>query len=212
MVGSVACGQAYGLGAAVGRAAGVEVREERGLPLPQSAAEAGDLGHGQVGKVSTTRSAIRRPSTGLGCRYAARSRGRRSRRARPQGAPRWRRSRQRAVASVGRKVLGAGAEQHPDPVQPITLAAAVSAGGLLDPAAARIDGASAKLDDVERIERGRGRAWSQITPARGTSARLRRRRPPAALRRTGAGALAPSAGAGSRALEPATGPEPRRRS
>jgi hypothetical protein len=46
MVGSVACGQAYGLGAAVGRAAGVEVREERGLPLPQSAAEAGDLGHG----------------------------------------------------------------------------------------------------------------------------------------------------------------------
>jgi hypothetical protein len=167
---------------------------------------------GQVGKVSTTRSAIRRPSTGLGCRYAARSRGRRSRRARPQGAPRWRRSRQRAVASVGRKVLGAGAEQHPDPVQPITLAAAVSAGGLLDPAAARIDGASAKLDDVERIERGRGRAWSQITPARGTSARLRRRRPPAALRRTGAGALAPSAGAGSRALEPATGPEPRQRS
>ena len=42
----------------------------------------------------------------------------------------------RIMSGIG--FLGAGAKQHPDPGQRITLPAAVSAGGLLDPAAARI--------------------------------------------------------------------------
>ncbi len=58
-------------------------------------------------------------------------------------------------------LVGATAQQPPDPEQRIILAAAVAEGFLLHSAADLVDGVEAELDDVERIQPGsRAAAWS----------------------------------------------------
>jgi len=51
---------------------------------------------------------------------------------------------------VGEAFL-AGAEQVPDPVERVGLAAAVAVDLLLEPAAALVDGGGGEFDDVERV-------------------------------------------------------------
>ena len=54
------------------------------------------------------------------------------------------------------EVLGAGAEDGLDPVERIALPAAVTEGVLLDTSTDLVDGGGAELDDVERVQHGRG--------------------------------------------------------
>lgn len=54
-----------GLGAAVGDAFGVEVGQHLGPPGAERATEPGDLGNGQLEKLSSTLTAISRPLAGV---------------------------------------------------------------------------------------------------------------------------------------------------
>jgi len=141
-----------GFGAAVAGAAGVEVAEELAAPLSQGPSEAGDFGDRACGErvEDLDRDPSARGVAGLVIDRAellgaavgdfdlnmALVGG--ERRVEPAALP------------VGEAFL-AGAEQVPDPVERVGLAAPVAVDLLLEPAAALIDGGGSELDDMERV-------------------------------------------------------------
>lgn len=146
-----------GLGAAVVRAVGVEVGQERLPPAAQGASQAGDLGD---------RAGVERVQDLLG---AATALGRVLRAvggsevldAAPGdvdllvGGIGQDRGLEAGELAVG-EVLGAGAQDGLDSEQGVALAAAVPGGVLLDSAAYLVDDLRAELDDVERVQDGGG--------------------------------------------------------
>ena len=146
-----------GLGPAVVGAAGVEVGQERRLPLFQCASEPGDLGDGAGGEgvedlggdcparcwcglvVDRADLLGALPGDLDGDVVVVGSEGGVEAGALPVG-----------------EILGAGAQDVPDPVQRVTGAAAVAVDLLLDPASDIIDHAGGQLDDVEGVQHGDG--------------------------------------------------------
>ena len=146
-----------GLGAAVVRAVGVEVGQERLPPAAQGASQAGDLGD---------RAGVERVQDLLG---AATALGRVLRAvggsevlgAAPGdvdllvGGIGQDRGLEAGELAVG-EVLGAGAQDGLDSEQGVALAATVPGGVLLDSAAYLVDDLRAELDDVECVQDGGG--------------------------------------------------------
>jgi len=140
-------------GAAVAGSAGVEVGQERRSPLLEGVAEASDLGD-RAGR-ERGEDLLGDPATlgrGLGVVGGAELLG-----ALPGhvdlvvtlvGGDR---SLQPGALSVG-ELLDAAAQDHPDPVQRVALAAAMAVDLLLDTTTDLIDRGAAELDDVEGIE------------------------------------------------------------
>ena len=158
-----------GFGAAVVGAAGVEVAQELAAPLSQGPSEAGDLGDRAAGErvEDLDRDPSARGVAGLVID-----------RAELLGAAVGdfdldvalvgsERGRQPGVLPVDEAFL-AGAEQVPDPVERVGLAAAVAVDLLLEPAAALVDGGGGELDDVERVE-NRDRVFELVVDGRSCS-------------------------------------------
>ena len=140
------------LGAAVAGAVGVEVGQERVLPLSQGSAEAGDLGDGAgreaVDDLLGELAALARVGVGVG--------GPNPLGALPGDVD-------RVVAFIGGdrggeagllfvgEPLGRAAEHVPDAVERVTGAATVPEGLLLDAATDLIDGVPGQRHDVEGV-------------------------------------------------------------
>ena len=146
-----------GLRAAVARAVAVEVGQERGLPSSQCLSEPGDLrdragwqfldqplgqstapgGRGLVEHVSEVLGALvgdlDRNIVGMGCECPG-----------------------QAGLLAQREAFPSGAENMTDPIEGVALAATVTEGLLLDPAADVIDRSAGEFDDVERIQHAGG--------------------------------------------------------
>ena len=142
-----------GFGAAVVGAGGVEVGQERVRHCFRVLPRRAISGIGQVGKLARIFSASRRPAAGL-------SGGRRCRscwaHCQATNTSTWRSSASIAVASrcCWRSVSRSrrAAQDVPDPVERVVLAAAVAVDVLLDAAADLVDGLGAELHHMERVE------------------------------------------------------------
>ena len=146
-----------GLRAAVARAVGIEVGQERGLPASQGLSEPGDLGNRAgrqrgdefFGKLA---SSCRRGLVEHVPKVLSAAIGDFDRDVIGMGRERS----FQASLLARREAFSPGAENMADAVEGVALAASVAEGLLLDPAADVIDCRAGELDDVERIQHAGG--------------------------------------------------------